>query len=465
MIVPPSSTARPADGPAGPAAVDAIAAVSSDGRGAGRFALRSMAWLLLFSLIARGAGFFKEMALANRFGVGAVTDAYVLGFTWATWIPSIFASVVMATMVPTLARLSQQAPAQARQFAGEFAGVALAGGLALALLTAIAPWLLGLAGLTIDDSLARTLPALALIAPSLCIAALGSTRLAAEHRHANLALEALPAVALTLVLLAPLELDLVRLCLATSAGYAVYALGVILLMRRNCQSLGLRLGFRSTGWQTLAGAASAVLIGNVCAGSLTLVDQIQAATLGEGAVSTLGYASRLLMLPAVLMSMLISRAMLPLFSDLHARGDGAALGGLVYRFALAAFAVGAAGALVVWFLAPQLVALAFERGSFDAGDTLRTAAALRWGILQLPGYLAAIVVVQALLGRGQFGAVAASGVFNFVAKLALNAWLAPILGVDGIMLATSIVLTASLLILLQAFVRGERADRRGSIAR
>jgi peptidoglycan biosynthesis protein MviN/MurJ (putative lipid II flippase) len=180
---------------------------------------------------------------------------------------------------------------------------------------------------------------------------------------------------------------------------------------------------------------------------------MQAATLGDGSVSILGFASRLLLLPAVLLSLLITRAMLPVFSDLQARQQGQALGILVYRFVLAAFAVGTAGAAFVWLLAPQLVAIAFERGNFLAQDTLRTASVLRWGILQLPCFLASLVLVQALLSRRRFGAVAASGVFNFVAKLGLNAWLAPLMGVDGIALATSMVMSLSFLILLYYFRR------------
>ncbi|MGE0315490.1 MAG: lipid II flippase MurJ [Lautropia sp.] len=415
-------------------------------------ALRSMLWLALFSLVARGAGFFKEMALAHRFGVGAVTDAYVLGFTWTVWMPGIFASVAMATLVPTLARLAVDSPSERDRFGSEFAGLSLVAGLVLAVATAAAPTIGGL-GASLDPTLALTLPAMALIVPAYFLATYGSTRLVARHSHANLALEAVPAVVLIAVLVAPVDLDLRELCLATTAGYLLYALSVIVLMRRDGEPLALRFGFGSPGWRMLAGAASVMIIGNVCAGSLTLVDQAQAALLGEGSVSILGYASRLLMLPSVLMSMLITRAMLPVFSDLHAGGRSAELEGLVLRFATGAFVIGAAVALVVWVFAADLVAIAFERGSFVAEDTARTASTLRWGILQLPCFLASIVVIQALLGRQQFGAVAASGVFNLVAKLALNAWLAPVMGVDGIALATSIVLSLSLLILAAAFAR------------
>ena len=65
-------------------------------------------------------------------------------------------------------------------------------------------------------------------------------------------------------------------------------------------------------------------------------------------------------------------------------------------------------------------------------------------------------LLQALLSRRQFGAVAISGVFNLIAKIGLNAWLAPLMGVDGIALATSIVLTGSFFLLGGFFLRGPR---------
>lgn len=429
----------------------------------GRLALHSMLWLLMFSLVAKGASFFKEIALAHRFGVGPITDAYVLGFSWATWLPGIFASLAMATLVPTVATLSHRSPAEGDLFTREFAGVTLVAGFCVAVLTALAPVTLvplaEAAGYRIGPSLATTLPALAWLVPAFFIASFGSTRLVAEHRHANLALEAVPALVLTGVLLLPDELTLWQLCIGTSAGYLLYAAAVLVLMKRDGQPLRIRFGFRSEGWHALAGASVALVIGNVCAGSLVVVDQVQAATLGAGGASTLGFASRLLLLPAVLLSLMITRAMLPIFAQMHARRDTAALDALVYRSVLAAFAVGAIGALAIWVLAPVLVSTAFERGSFTAADSRHTAEALRWGILQLPCYLASIVLVQALLSRRRFGAVAASGVFNLLAKIAFNAWLAPLMGVNGITLATSIVLSLSFLILLSRFRVRDRAAR------
>ncbi|MGE0801660.1 MAG: lipid II flippase MurJ [Lautropia sp.] len=419
-------------------------------RGDGRRALRSLSWLLLFAVLSKGAGFFKEMALAHRFGIAAITDAYALGFAWAIWLPGIFASIALAVVVPALATLRTRPEAERRQFVAELIGLTLTAGVVAGILTALVP-LLRLAGVPLDDSLAQTLPLLAWLVPASFITALATALLVAEHRHSNLALEGLPSALLIVALLLPARIDLATLCLVTAAGYGVYAVAVLLQLRATGQSLMPRFGFGAPAWRVLATASAAVLIGNACAGSLMLADQSQAAALGAGAAATLAFSSRLLQLPAVLLSTLISRATLPVFAQMQAEGRDTRP--LVLRASLIAGAVGAAGALIVWLAAEPLVALAFQRGQFTARDVAVTAGALRWGILQLPAFLASIVLVQALLARRRFAAVAASGIFNLVAKIGANAWLAPRMGVDGIALATSLVLTASFGILLAAYLR------------
>ena len=150
-----------------------------------RRALTSMLWLLLFSVIAKSAGLLKEMLFANRLGIDTLMDQYALTSNWALWIPSILPSIAMATMVPVLAALRRQSDAEADAMLGEIAGMALAAGVVLGIATALAPLALG--GLFADGPMFRIgLPAMALIAPAMCVVAAGSAQLVSKHRHANL---------------------------------------------------------------------------------------------------------------------------------------------------------------------------------------------------------------------------------------------------------------------------------------
>ncbi len=427
-----------------------------------RLALTSMLWLLLFSVIAKGAGLLKEMLFANRLGIDTLMDQYALASNWALWIPSIVPSIAMATMVPVLAALRRQSDTEADAMLSEIAGLALAVGIVLGLATALAPLILG--GVFADDPVFRVgLPAMALIAPALCIVAAGSAQLVSKHRHANLMMEAAPALVIGAYLALSDNLDLVGLSIATSAGYLLYALMVVWLLHRAAALPTPSFSLRSTGWRLIGRASLIMTVGSVCVGTIAVVDQSQAARLGPGASATLAFASRILMLPTVMLSMLIMRSMLPIFSDHDRAQDPQAFDRLVRRLLVGSLALGGLACAAFWVATPWLITLLFEHGSFTAADTAVTTSAVRWGILQLPAVVASMVVVQALLSQRRFIWVALSGVFNLIGKFVLNDWLGARMGVDGITLATSIVMTSSLALLLIGYWRMDRSMRRQAV--
>ena len=54
----------------------------------------------------------------------------------------------------------------------------------------------------------------------------------------------------------------------------------------------------------------------------------------------------------------------------------------------------------------------------------------------MPFYFGALILVQLLASQNRYRTMAAIAVANFGLKAVLNAWLAPVMGTPGIMLAT-----------------------------
>ena len=104
---------------------------------------------------------------------------------------------------------------------------------------------------------------------------------------------------------------------------------------------------------------------------------------------------------------------------------------------------GAVVTVVGWWLAPWMVSLLFERGAFTADDTLRVAEVMRWGLLQMPFYFGVLVLVQLLASQNRYRIMAGIAVANFMLKAVMNQVLAPTMGVNGIMLATSLMYALS----------------------
>jgi peptidoglycan biosynthesis protein MviN/MurJ (putative lipid II flippase) len=167
------------------------------------------------------------------------------------------------------------------------------------------------------------------------------------------------------------------------------------------------------------------------------VDQAFAARLGGGAVATLGYANRIVTLFSTLGTVVVGRALLPVLAGAAADGDFA-LGRrqvLQWSFMLGACAV--AGSALVWFVAPQIVGLLFERGAFTAAASAEVARTVRWGLIQLPFYFVGIAIVQWYAATNRFRAFLVITAIALVFKVSLNWVLVPRFGVEGIMMSTA----------------------------
>jgi putative peptidoglycan lipid II flippase len=169
-----------------------------------------------------------------------------------------------------------------------------------------------------------------------------------------------------------------------------------------------------------------------------IIDQFQAVGLGTGAVATLGYANRVLSLILTLAAVAVARATLPVFSQSRPDGTGS-LHRVATYWARLMFVMGLAVMLVSYELAPWAVKLLFERGQFAAGDTLIVTQVLRYGLPQLPFYFSCMVLVSYALSQRRYTLIFWSGVIGCAGKMVGNFLLVPLLGINGIALATMFI--------------------------
>src|SRR5690554_970225 len=111
-----------------------------------RIALGAMR-VATFLLLGKIFGALKEMAVAYRYGISDVVDAYQFTMVMANWLPVTIVGALSVVLIPVLVRLRKDdAPARSR-FLGEVQGIILAAGLALAIvLYVVWPSVLDMAG-------------------------------------------------------------------------------------------------------------------------------------------------------------------------------------------------------------------------------------------------------------------------------------------------------------------------------
>lgn len=176
---------------------------------------------------------------------------------------------------------------------------------------------------------------------------------------------------------------------------------------------------------------------------LMFLDRSTASMISVGALSSLGYATRVLLIPIGVIVLPFAIASFPSLADravtedreAMARSLTDALRTLMYVTVPVAVLIGAARFEVIEVL--------FERGAFGPDDTARTARALAIYALALPGLALVFFLRNAFFAVGAVRSLAAISAGSLALSWLLNVELHQRLGLDGVVLGTAMVATAA----------------------
>lgn len=399
-----------------------------------------------FLFIGKIAGALKEVAVANRYGVSEVTDAYQFTMTMSTWLPATLVGVFSIVLIPSFVKLRHDVTEEQQRFIAQSKGILLLIGVVLSALTFFLwPWVLDNAAAGFSpETKALSQKLIYGFAPSvllILLIGLSMSRLRARERHINTLLDSLPAIFILLWILAsPGDTTVMPLLWGTLIGYFIQAVVLQVLAVRaepNRRWLMPSISLSSPYWAAVISASGVMLIGQVAMSFVGPLDQMIAAKLGDNANATLGYAARVLSLLIGLGAASVGRAALPVLADIQARGDYAHARTVALKWAMLMLGIGVLLVLILWALSPWLVQILFQRGAFSAENTVAVTSVMRYGLLQLPFYFAVLILVQLMASQNRYTLMASIAVANFVLKALLSFYLAPIMGAEGIMLATS----------------------------
>lgn len=403
--------------------------------------LRGMSFVAVLAALAAAARIALDMTLAWRFGTGPVADAYM-------YLVSLFSlpgALALTTLTLLLAPMEHRQQ-DARWRAELLGGVVCLAVLAWPLAALVAHMWLGAeaAGLgePVREAARLSLLSLSLLVPLGLLGALLTAWMVAGDRQWVSLAEAVAPLVLTGLLL--LGSGAALLAWGTVAGMALQVLVLALLLQHASGLPRVRIGWRGEHWQVLARGVGALLAGQALFALVPLVDPLFAAHMQEGVLATLGYANRLVLGVMGLAGLTLQRVGLPLLSRVAAADHF-----LARRMALRWSALAAlAGMLIGFFVAlaaEPLVSLLFERGQFGATERESVASLLRLGMLQLPGFLAGMVLVTALAASSAHRILAWAAALGLAVKLAASAVLAPLAGPGGLVIASALMYTATAL--------------------
>ncbi|MDR5770014.1 murein biosynthesis integral membrane protein MurJ [Caballeronia sp. LZ028] len=405
---------------------------------------RSAVVLLAFVLAGKCIGASKEMAIAYRYGISGVVDAYQLALTLVTWLPTMITNQLSVLLVPALVALRKDKSEQ-DGFLGELEGMGLAIGIGSCLLLfASWPYMAELVAKNLAESTRETVRHMILgmmpagvLTFTICISA---SRLQSLGRHINTLLECVPAIGLLVfVLAAPDDESIMPLLLGISIGFVVQGVWLRMLARRADSLRAVpRLTTRAQQWPGTIRSMGTLMIGSVAAGLWLPVDQYFMAQQGDGAIATLGYANRLLSLLLSMGALAISRATLPILSEILLQGDNGRARSTALKWSGIMSTAGFLGACIAYALAPYLIKLLFEKGAFTPQDTVAVTELFRYGLVQVPFYFGMCVLVQLFASETRYRTISLISLLGFAVKILGNVVLAKLYGAQGVLLATGV---------------------------
>ncbi|WP_345037249.1 murein biosynthesis integral membrane protein MurJ [Streptomyces sannanensis] len=403
-------------------------------------------------------GLARDQTVAHLFGAGPETDAFLVSWTVPEFASTLLIEDAMAlVLVPAFSlALARREPVQA-------------------LVRATLPPLLGaLALLTVVLVLAAAW-LVAVLAPGLPEQALAAdcTRLTATCAftfglagYCSAVLRAHRSFALPAAIYVAYNLGIIAVALTAGPHWGVraaaagVALGGCLMVLVQLPALRRRVRLREdagrlggTGPRLGIGLLAPVIVFAAGRQSQVLVERFLAAPLPAGAISHLNYAQKVAQMPMVL-AMMLCTITFPVIARALARGDAEAAGRRMERDLMLAAVVVLTGATTVVACAPQIVEILFQRGAFDADDTVATASVMRVYALGLLGHTLVGALVRSYFSAARptwypAAAMAAGLAANVLAGLAL----AHVWGAHGIAAANAFGITVTAVLLLRGLGR------------
>jgi putative peptidoglycan lipid II flippase len=337
------------------------------------------------TLVSRVLGFVREVLLAAKFGPGSGMDAFLVALMIPNFGRRMFAEGAFSqAFVPVFTETkTMRSHAEVRQLSAVVMGT-LGGVLSLITLVGClaAPLLVYLFASGFSTEPAKAALSASLLRwtfPYLMFISLTSMAGGVLNSYGRFAVPAFTPVILNVCIIATMfiDADSVRLL-----AYAVFAAGILQFLFQLPQMAALKLlpmprwGWHHPQVRRIVSLMVPVMIGSSVAQVSLLINTNISTNLGDGAVSWLYFANRLMEFPLGIFSVAIGTAILPTLSAHHATQSTERFSETLDWALRTILVIGVPAAVGMIVLAGPLVATIYGHGRFEPADIDMTTYAL-----------------------------------------------------------------------------------------
>ncbi|MES2505249.1 MAG: lipid II flippase MurJ [Verrucomicrobiota bacterium] len=413
-----------------------------------------MSGFLLVAMLTVGSkavSFLKDAAVARQFGTGDALDAFLVSFGLLTFLAALIGGGLPESFLPVYSEISHlRTKRRAMRLAIQGSCLHALSLLLLAVAVYfVAPYFVSWATRGFNpEKQALAVGLLRQLLPFMVFFGM-SYQLSAwlrADKHFIIATSAptlVPLTIISLLLYAGSAADVSTLVTGTVIGSMLHLAWLILTVAR-------QLPWERRFWQhclwlweprldrVLRHTAHFLFAGGIFSSSV-VVDQTMAAWLSPGSVAVLGYTEKVC---GIILAVTVAPScdvLFPYFADKVARRDWQGVKHQLITSAGAILALALPAVLMLCWLAPWVISLLFERGSFTAADTQRVAEVLRFAALQIPFYIVGSLASRVVVAMQATHFIIWISVIGLIGNAGLNWLFMRSMGAAGIALATVLV--------------------------
>jgi putative peptidoglycan lipid II flippase len=405
----------------------------------------------LMTVVGKGVSFVKDAAVAGQFGINDALDSYLFAFGLLASVAALLGGGIPESFLPLYAEIQHhRQPDDAQKLAVQSCVLQLLTLIVIA--TAMyfgAPQMVSaLAAGFSPEKQTLTIEVLRRLLPFMVSLGLSyqlGVWLRAEKYFGVVSASpvVVPLAILAMLFFANPKANVETLVLGTVIGAGLHVLVLVITIGRQVHPLSAWSAACFCRWEVELGKvarnALPYLLASAIFGSTVVVDQIMAAWLTPGSVAVLGFTDKICGMILAVTASPSCEVLFPYVADQVARQDWVGVRRQLFSSALLIVALALPAVLVLIWLAPQIVSLLFQRGSFTAEDTQRVAEVLRFSALQIPFYILGSLAARVVVAMQAPRFIVIVSALATLGNGLLNWLLMQDMGLSGIALATAIV--------------------------
>ena len=401
---------------------------------------KSIAIVAFATIIVKIVGFVKESFIGGNFGMSGLLDSYYILLLIPAFLRNVFIGAFKAVFVPGLVNSTDERDLFSKSLivALVFSFLLLAAGVI------VAPYINDHLSRNYSDEVKGLISDYQLFfyvcIPLWSVSSILTAVLDVKKKFLFSAFTPLVSGLTIIIIIWLFEVDITYL-------YFGYILGSALELIYLLVICPMRIGLNTRHFwtpelKTVLSQFLPKLSAGVIIGLNPVVDQYFSTSISDGAISVLNYGNKFPAFIIAILSVSATNVLLPYFSGLLKSSRDLVLRDLKMKL-LMFFALGVVLAGLLALFGNELLEFFFERGRFTSSDTKRVYAVLLMYSIQIPFYVANIVVVRFLTAFNLNGFTVVSSSVAVVVNALCNYILIDQYGVKGIALSTSIVIFVS----------------------